>query len=403
MAELNFDSNKGVVIPETQDVRTDLAASVQEAFRTDPSQPVLDTDATSPMGQVVDIIAAEVQAKNSEIAFLAAMSSLSTSRGAFLDALGSLYGVERKLSEPTIVTCICTGLKGTTIPYGAIVQDSLGNQFRHSTAGGASIGEAGTVQTNFSSVEHGEIEVLPDSVTKIVTIVAGWDSITNPNSGATGRVKEPDGEYMNRIMQSYAINALGSLEAIQAKLSSVDGVLDCVVLENFTNEYQTKYGIRIDPHSIAICIVGGEDGDIAEAIYRSKDLGCGTTGNYSVGYVAKDHFDAKYTYQITRPESEDFMVQVTFFETSMPDEDQIAVKEAIIADFLGEGTNPRIKLATTAYASRFYPIVQKATDTPLRDVVIGLGTGEKGTFVEIPANIEPSISADTISLVFATE
>ena len=44
MAELNFDSNKGVVIPETQDVRTDLAASVQEAFRTDPSQPVLDTD-----------------------------------------------------------------------------------------------------------------------------------------------------------------------------------------------------------------------------------------------------------------------------------------------------------------------------------------------------------------------
>ncbi|EPD98776.1 hypothetical protein HMPREF1476_01518 [Sutterella wadsworthensis HGA0223] len=27
MAELNFDSNKGVVIPETQDVRTDLAAS----------------------------------------------------------------------------------------------------------------------------------------------------------------------------------------------------------------------------------------------------------------------------------------------------------------------------------------------------------------------------------------
>ena len=208
---------------------------------------------------------------------------------------------------------------------------------------------------------------------------------------------------MNRIMQSYAINALGSLEAIQAKLSSVDGVLDCVVLENFTNEYQTKYGIRIDPHSIAICIVGGEDGDIAEAIYRSQDLGCGTTGNYSVGYVAKDHFDAKYTYQITRPESEDFKVQVTFFETGMSDEDQIAVKEAIIADFLGEGTNPRIKLATTAYASRFYPIVQKATDTPLRDVVIGLGTGEKGTFVEIPANIEPSISADTISLVFATE
>ena len=252
MAELNFDSNKGVVIPETQDVRTDLAASVQEAFRTDPSQPVLDTDATSPMGQVVDIIAAEVQAKNSEIAFLAAMSSLSTSRGAFLDALGSLYGVERKLSEPTIVTCICTGLKGTTIPYGAIVQDSLGNQFRHSAAGGASIGEAGTVQTTFSSVEHGEIEVLPDSVTKIVTIVAGWDSITNPDSGATGRAKEPDGEYMNRIMQSYAINALGSLEAIQAKLSSVDGVLDCVVLENFTNEYQTKYGIRIDPHCIFV-------------------------------------------------------------------------------------------------------------------------------------------------------
>jgi hypothetical protein len=36
-------------------------------------------------------------------------------------------------------------------------------------------------------------------------------------------------------------------------------VIDVAVLENKTNQPRTEYGITIDPHSVAIYIVGGED------------------------------------------------------------------------------------------------------------------------------------------------
>lgn len=400
MAELKFDETRGVVVPDAQAVRDDLATKVQSAFRTRPEDPDLNVDPTSPMGQVVDAVAAEVMAKNTEVAFLAAQNSLKTAQGVWLDSLAKIYGLERKLSEPTVVTCICTGLKGTTIPFGAVVQDTGGNRFRCLSANGVDIGEDGRAEVAFSSIEHGAIDVAPGAVTKIVTVVAGWDTVRNPDAGAIGRSREPDGEFMNRITASYSINALGSLAAIQAKLAAVEGVLDCVVLENFTNAYETQYGIRVDPHSIAVCIVGGEDAAIAEAIYRSKDLGCGTTGTYEVSFVDTEHFNARYSYKIIRPGAEDFKVRVSFFESDMPDAERTKVKEAIMADFLGEGKNARVKMATTAYASRFYSVVASTTDIGLKRIEVALGDGAFADSVDIPANVEPSISAESIELVF---
>lgn len=400
MSQVEFNQKIGVVIPSTKTVRDGLAQAVQEAMPNTPNGDPVNVDSTAPMGQIIDLATAEVEAKNAEIAFLANMSNIKTSRGIFLDALGSLYGIDRKVSEPTVVTCVCTGLKGTVIPYGAIVQDTQGNQFRHSVVSGVSIGEEGVISTTFSAVEHGAIEVSPKTVNKIITVIAGWDTVTNPDSGILGRDLEPDGEYMNRIKSSYAKNALGSLENIQANLSNLDGVLDCVVLENYTKEYQTKYGIRLDPHSIAVCIVGGEDEAIAEQIYRSKDLGCGTTGNYEVNYIAVDHFNASYTYKIIRPSSEDFKIKLELFDSTINEEDKKAIIKALIADFVGEGVNQRVKLATTVYASRFYAAVIGATETPVKAIEIALGEGDFADSIEIPANVEPAISEENIQFVF---
>ena len=62
-------------------------------------------------------------------------------------------------------------------------------------------------------------------MTKIVTIVAGWDTVTNPDSGALGRSREPDSEYLARITESYAINALGSLEPFRRIWQSLTACL----------------------------------------------------------------------------------------------------------------------------------------------------------------------------------
>lgn len=402
MAQLEFDPDSGVVVPTTREVREDVAEGFQEAFKVSDSDPLLNVDSSAPMGQVVDLVTTEVEAKNNEVAFLANQLNPRTATGVWLDALAALYGLTRKISEPTVVVCTCTGLKGTVIPYGAIVQDTQGNQLRHSVAGGVTIPDSGSVETQFSTVEHGEIEIGPATVTQIITVIAGWDSVTNAAAGITGRDEEPDGELLNRMKQSYAINANGTVANLQSNLAELSGVLDCVVLENYTNEPQVQYEITLTAHSVAVCIVGGDDGEIARTIFERKSAGCGTVGETEVTYVDTEHFNATYTYKIVRPTAVDFDVQVSFFNEDMDETTQARVKQAIISDFLGELSNPRVKLATTVYASRFYQCVQNVTDSPIKQILVGIDSGSLAASVDIPANKSPTISAETISLQFGS-
>lgn len=400
MSGPSFDPDNGVTLPTTKELREEVENGFQNAFRVRESDPVLNTDPTSPMGQVVDLMVGELEAKNAEIAFLANQLNPRTARGVFLDALAALYGLERKVSEPTVVVCTCTGLAGTVIPFGAIVQDSAGNKYRQSRAGGVTIGTSGTVDTEFAAVEHGGIEVSAGSVSQIITVVAGWDSVINAAAGVTGRDVEPDGELLNRMIQSYAINANGTVENIQANLAELDGVLDVVVLENYTNQKQTQYEVELDAHSIAVCIVGGEDADIARTIFERKSGGCGTNGETEVEHVDTEHYNARYVYRIIRPTTSDFHVKVTFFDEDMNADTKTAVQNAVVSDFLGELANPRVKLATTVYASRFYQCVQNVTESPIKDILIGVGDDPLGTSVDVPANVSPTLTASQVSLVF---
>lgn len=400
MAQIIFNPLVGIELPSTQEIREDLGEKIQQAFQTSPNDPLLNIEPSSPMGQVLDLIVAEIEAKNSEIAFLANMVNPETATGKYLDALAALYGLDRKISEPTVVNCVLTGLKGTVIPYGAIAQDTLGNQYRHSAANGAQIDDTGSVTTTFTAINHGPLEVAAGSVNRIVTTIAGWDSITNPTAGVIGRDEETDAELRNRMIESYAVNATGYVEAIEANLAALEGVLDVRVLENPTNAEITQYGVSIEPHSILIAIVGGEDSDIARTIYQRKDAGCGTTGDYEVQFIDETYYNATYNYKIVRPQNQSLKISVTFFGTSMNETEKNNVIQAIIQDVLGQGANDRISLASTVYASRFYQAIQTQTSAPIAQIQVGLGTGTMGSSVQIPANVEPTIQESDVSLVF---
>lgn len=402
MAQVIFNPQTGATLPSTQDIRQDIGEKIQQAFQTSPDEPLLNIEPSSPMGQVLDLIVSEIEAKNAEILFLSNMVNPATATGKFLDALASLYGLDRKISEPTVVNCKLTGLKGTVIPYGAIAQDSQGNQYRHSNASGAKIADNGTVLTTFTAIEHGPLEVASNAVNKIVTTIAGWDSITNPTAGIIGRDEETDSELRNRMIESYAINATGYVEAIQANLAALDGVLDVRVLENPNNTSIEKFGVTINPHSILISIVGGEDEEIAKTIYQRKDAGCGTTGDYQVSYTDENFYNATYTYNIVRPESQALKIKVTFFGSSMNPTEKNLVIQSLITDVTGGGANDRVSLASTVYASRFYSVIQNSTTAPIASIEVALGTGTLASSVQIPADIEPTISESDITIAFTS-
>ena len=122
--------------------------------------------------------------------------------------------------------------------------------------------------------------------------------------------KETDAELRNRVYSSYAINSTGSVESLESNLAQLSGVIDVAVLENYTNNPVTKYGVGVHSHSIAVCISGGEDNDIASVIYARKDVGCGTTGSYSVTYIDTNHSDVTYTYKINKTDKYRLLYQL---------------------------------------------------------------------------------------------
>lgn len=400
MASIVFNENTGIEIPETSDVRQDLETGFKNAFQINPDDPELNTDPTSPFGQIIDLITAEVEAKNAEIAFISNMSNIYLATGKFLDSQATLYGLRRKISEPTIVSCTCTGLRGTVIPYGAIVQDVNNNQFRCNVAAGVTIGNTGSAEVTFAAIEKGALVVSPNAVTQIITSIAGWETVNNSSAGITGRVEETDAELRNRIQESYAINSTGSVESFESNLAQLSGVIDVAVLENYTNSSVTKYGVSVDPHSVAVCISGGEDADIASIIYARKDIGCGTTGDTEVQYIDTAHANTVYRYNIIRPVSTNFYIYVDFFSTELNSDLQDEIKQALINDFLGVLDNDRVKLASEVFSSRFYQCIQDVTNAPIASLTIALGSGTASQHVTIDADVEPTLAAENITLSF---
>ena len=396
MSGLSFNSLTGVRVQDTATIRANIVTKVQQAFKVSDSDPLLNLDPASPMGQVVDLLVAEIEAKNAEIAYLSNMLNLSSARGVWLDALGSLYFIERKMSEPTTVTCEVTGISGTVVPYGSLVEDANGNKLRLLATEGITISADGTGSGQFSTVEHGAIVINSHSVTKIITVVAGWDTVDNASAGVTGRDRETDAEYLARIKISLANNAQGTIEAIRADVLALDGVIACTVLENITNQSITSYGVQLTSHSIGVCVYGGNDEDIAKAIYKKKDAGCGTSGTDTVTYVDPEYPDETYEYKIFRATAERVYIKITSYQ-KVSDEVQATLKEAILADFNGEGSNARATMAQTLYASRFFYVAQSLTSVVLQKATLSVDGSTYSDSLVINANQMPTLQATDIT------
>ena len=396
MSGLSFNSLTGVRVQDTATIRANIVTKVQQAFKVSDSDPLLNLDPASPMGQVVDLLVAEIEAKNAEIAYLSNMLNLSSARGVWLDALGSLYFIERKMSEPTTVTCEVTGISGTVVPYGSLVEDANGNKLRLLATEGITISADGTGSGQFSTVEHGAIVINSHSVTKIITVVAGWDTVDNESAGVTGRDRETDAEYLARIKISLANNAQGTIEAIRADVLALDGVIACTVLENITNQSITSYGVQLTSHSIGVCVYGGNDEDIAKAIYKKKDAGCGTSGTDTVTYIDPEYPDETYEYKIFRATAERVYIKITSYQ-KVSEEVQATLKEAILADFNGEGSNARATMAQTLYASRFFYVAQSLTSVVLQKATLSVDGSAYSDSLVINANQMPTLQATDIT------
>ena len=394
---ITIDVNTGLSAQDTAEIRQAIVDDWTAVF--DDETATLNTGSESPAGQIIDSIAVLVTAKDSELLNLMNQVNPKTASGIFQDALGSIYFLKRKTAQPTVVTCQLTGAQGTVVPAGAIIQNEDG--IKLTSVGAVTIGADGTAEVEFQTQETGPIAIGAASCTKIITVIPGWDTVNNSAAGTLGQDVESQYAFEKRRALSVANNAHGSRLAIESSLAALDGVLDCLVLENRSDETVTKQGVSLISHSVGICIYGGADADIAKTIYNKLDAGCGTNGSTTVSYTSED--GAVNNYQIIRPTPTNVYIAVTINETtSTPQDIETLIKDAVYNDFYGNDSNSgnlRRGCGDTIYASSFsVALIKTAGVTDLETIYIGLASSPSDNSITLDADEEPVLDKGNITV-----
>lgn len=363
----------GVSAPAETDILNGVLADIDAAFGGG-----VNPSLTTPQGQLATSIAAIIGDKNDQIEHIANQVNPDYADGAFQDAIGRIYFLERKAATHTSVTCQCLGEEGVYIQPGARAQDTSGNLYFCQEGG--YIGSSGTVDLVFTSQESGPIACPAGTLTIIYQTIPGWDSITNADAGAPGTDVESRAEFEARRQASVAMNAHGSAAAIFGAVFNVADVSDCYVTENVTSSTitagATSYSLAA--HSVYVAVVGGDDDEVAQAIWTKKDMGCNMNGDTTVTVYDDTYTDPKPSYSIkfNRPSALPIKFAISIVNKStLPSNISTLIKDAIISAFSGDDGGERARIAGTIYASRFYaPIALAHPAVSILSVQVGTST-----------------------------
>ncbi|POP42316.1 hypothetical protein CHU32_03520 [Superficieibacter electus] len=329
MAEYKYINSTGVIMPDTDNVIDEVRDEYRAVFGDD-----LITDDWTPQGVLIN---AEVKARTTVIennAALANQINPNLAGGIFLDAIWMLTGGQRRGATRSQVVGICRGVAAAIIPAGSRARTKNGDEF--ATVEQVVIGELGTVSAIFQSTSVGPVPVPIDSLTQIIDAVLGWETVTNETVGSLGQNVQSDVSARSMRRKTLALQGVSTTEAITSAIYDVPGVKSLSFRENIAGEERVIDGVTMAPHSVYVCVDGGTDENIAQALLASKSAGCGYNGNTTVTVVdavSGQPYDVKFS----RPEEITILMRVYVSSRAMSTvQIQDAVRLAIVDYARGE-------------------------------------------------------------------
>lgn len=330
MADYQYITETGVIVPDTSVTLEEVRAEFRNAFGAD-----LDTSAETPQGVLItgEAVARDAVIRNN--AAVANQINPNIAGGVFLDAIWALMGGGRVKATPSIVRDVTlTGVPGTVINEGVLASvGAAGAQF--TLTGGVILDGSGNGTGTFQSVDFGPIVASTGALNQIVTGVLGWETISNPSPAELGVAEESDIASRIRRRQTLALQGVALPEAIISGQNTVTGVRSLSFRENVTGSPITIEGVTLSPHSIYACVDGGSDTDVALMLLRKKSFGADWNGTTTVT-VTDPYSGQDYPVQFDRPELVPIFVQVTIRNASTYADPPTIVRNAILAYANGE-------------------------------------------------------------------
>ncbi len=116
-------------------------------------------------------------------------------------------------------------------------------------------------------------------ISGITSSIAGIGSGENEAAFADGQDQESDAEFLDRYLKGYTAS-YWNLDGIFSEISQLDGVSSVKVYENDKETLDPL--TNMNPKSIFAIVEGGNEQDIAEALYRKTDSGIERMGDTEI-------------------------------------------------------------------------------------------------------------------------
>jgi uncharacterized phage protein gp47/JayE len=391
-------TSTGITLPQEADIVSGVLTDMNSAFGGGMS-----TSLSSPQGQLAQSFAAIIADKNDQIAEIVNQVDPDQADGRFQDAIGRIYFINRIAASGTLVTGTCTGLAGTVIPAGSIVQDANGYQYASLAA--ATIPSGGSVAVQFQCLTTGPIACPIGTLNTIYKAVTGWESVSNPTAGTPGVNEESRSDFEFRRQNSVAANAVNSIQAVYAAVLAVPNVIDAYVIDNSTNAAvntgSTNYPVAAT--SIYVAVAGGDPAAIAKAIWSKKSLGCSYNGNTTYTYTDESQGVTPYpTYTVKWqvPASINVYIAVDLVNNpALPSNVTQLVQNAVLAAFNGQDGGSRARIGATLYAGRYYAGISGVDPhVQILSVTIGSSASPTGSSLAVGIDQLPTLNASNITV-----
>ncbi|WP_023640352.1 baseplate J/gp47 family protein [Dickeya zeae] len=282
-------TENGLLVPDVSDVLAGRLTDMTTALGGGASQSL-----SSPQGQIAQSDTEIIAQEYDKLLCLFNQVNPDYATGRWQDGIGRIYFMDRISAQGTVVTAQCVGLVGTIIPAGSTAIDV--NGYIYATSDPATIPTSGTVDVQFTCQTTGPIACGAGQLNQIYRAVSGWDSVNNSTAGVVGVNVESRIAFETRRKQSVSRKARNQDGATLAALLATTNVLDAYVWSNRTAAAVIKgeTNVSVAAHSIWICVYGGADADVAEAIFGTYNPGCNFNGSATHTVYDSMNYEAPY-------------------------------------------------------------------------------------------------------------
>lgn len=258
-------TNRGYYPPTQNEIHETLIRKKKEIdpdFRVD--------DASSPDGLLTNI-EAERDANLYEHAQQAYDSKdPNKATGYDLDVICKITGKQRDMGTPSKVDLKLKGVAGTVVIQGSLF-DSGADTTQWRLDNDITIPLSKEITATATCTINGAEDVAIGSINRIIRTVRGLQSVTNTTVAFLGRDAQTDESLRIERQRSVALAGSNSVDAMYADLYEVPDLLDAAI---YTNNTDTTNPDGLPKRSLAVIAHGGDDMDVAKAIFRNRSVGC---------------------------------------------------------------------------------------------------------------------------------